>query len=213
MGCLSPEARAEPAPLQASQQPLQQPSASASREPVAETYKVPLALAYVLTPALAAATGAVVFELTDNTDVSIAAGALMFVLPATVHGYYVGHGRALLSFGSMLGVTLVGATLVGGLGYLLANLGCERGTPEYEEEGCGISIGVLTRIGAITGATLGYAGYAIYDVKRNATLPDTSAPSADALPLKLWLAPVAEVDPRQRQTRLTGARLVGALQF
>jgi len=177
-----------------------------------ESYRLPLGGGYGLAPALAGLAGAGLFELTNTDDddyytrrnFAIAAGSLMFMLPAAVHLYYSGPERALISFGSMLGVTLVGGAAFGGLGYLIANSTCQ----ETEAEGCSVEVEAISLIGAATGATLGYVGYAIYDVLENADLP---APD-DATRLQLWLVPVAEAS-RARAPRVAGMQLGATLPF
>jgi hypothetical protein len=186
--------------------------AEATGSPVSESYAVPLTLAYVLAPALAGAVGAGLFEITNTADdditlrrnVAIAAGTLMFALPAAVHLYHVDTRRALRSVGSMLGVTLAGAGVLGGLGYLFARTSCE----DTEEESCDVAIAALTAIGAATGAGLGYVGYAIYDVISDSDVPEP-APAAS---LQVWLAPIAH-GPRGRAPRLGGVQIGGALSF
>jgi hypothetical protein len=203
--CASPDARAEPtAP----------PTGPEMRPP--ESYRFPLALGYVLAPALAGSVGAGIFELTDTEhddihtrrNVAIGIGSLMFLLPAAVHLHYTDAERALPSLGSMLGVTLAGAAVLGGLGYLLGKASCDESDPYYEAEGCDFVTGSIALIGAATGATLGYAGYAIYDVITNAERP---APN-EATRLELWLAPIADSSP-DGATRLGGMRLGGTVRF
>jgi hypothetical protein len=207
--CASPDVCAEPTPR------VTQARASAS-----ESYALPLALGYAFAPVLAGALGAGLFELTntDHDDIhlrrnlAVATGSLMFVLPASVHLVYADPGRALRSFGSMVGVTVIGATVFGGLGYLLGKSGCDESDPSYEAEGCGIAPEALTLIGVATGASLGYVGYAIYDVLKEADGPAASEAAPDTTRLQLWLQPVAG-SSRPGVPRLSGVELGGALRF
>jgi hypothetical protein len=205
----SPDVCAEPTP--------RVPPAEASPP---ESYALPLALGYAVAPVLAGAVGGGLFELTntDHDDIhvrrnlAVATGSLMFLLPASVHLIHADAGRALRSFGSMLGVTVVGAAVFGGLGYLFGKSGCDDNDPSYEAEGCGIAPEAFTLIGAATGATLGYVGYAIYDVINNADRPAASEPAPDTTRVQLWLQPVAG-SPRGGVPRLSGVALGGALRF
>lgn len=203
--CASSDARAEPP---------EPPAGQEMRS--SESYRLPLALGYVLAPALAGSVGAGIFELTDTDhddihtrrNVAIGIGSLMFLLPAAVHLHYADAERALPSLGSMLGVTLAGAAVLGGLGYLLGEASCDESDPSYEAEGCDFVTASIALVGAATGATLGYAGYAIYDVITNAERP---APRETTW-LQLWLAPIGD-SSRAGATRLGGIRLGGTVRF
>jgi hypothetical protein len=111
----------------------------------------------------------------------------------------------------MVGVTVIGAAVFGGLGYLIGRSGCDENDPSYEAEGCGIAPEAFALIGAATGATLGYVGYAIYDVINNADRPATSEP-ADTTRLQLRLQPVAS-SSQPGVPRLSGVHLGAALRF
>lgn len=207
--CVSPDVCAEPMAARAA-------GAEAS---ASESYALPLALGYALAPVLAGAVGVGLFELT-NTDhddihwrrrVAIATGSLMLLLPASVHVVYADPERALRSFGTMVGVTVVGAAVFGGLGYGVAKSACDENDPSYEAEGCGLAPEALTLLGVATGATLGYIGHAIYDVLTNADRP-ASSDAANALRLRLLLRPVAS-SHRDGVPRLGGLQLGGALRF
>jgi hypothetical protein len=97
---------------------------------------------------------------------------------------------------------------LGGLGYLLGEASCDESDPSCEAEGRDFVTGSIALIGADTGATLGYAGYAIYDVITNAERP---APR-ETTRLQLWLAPTAD-SSRAGATRLGGMRLGGTVWF
>jgi hypothetical protein len=210
-GLGSTEAEAQSAVQHATPAPPRATAPAMDEARAEERYGLPLATSYVLAPALAGIAGAGVFELTESSDVAVAAGALMLALPAAVHAYYTEPGRALLSFGSMLGVTLIGAALLGSAGYLLGNATCERGTPAYEAEGCGVQIEAMTMLGMGAGAVLGYAGYAVYDVNRNASVPATSEQVGAPL---LWVRPLAgSAREGKPPTELVGAALVATFQL
>lgn len=188
------------------------PLAPSSAEP---SYRLPLALAYVFAPVLAVAAGAGVFELTESEGTAIAAGALMFALPAAVHVQHGGPLRGFVKLGSMLAVTSLGAAALGSVGYLIGSASCDRDDPYYEAEGCDIPTMAITGIGAATGAILGYAGYAAYDVAHGARTR-TAHPVQDKgeLALRIWLEPaVRTASQPERSGPFSGLKWGASLQF
>ncbi len=179
------------------------------------TYRLPLTAAYVLAPALAGAAGAGVFHVSESEVLVVPAVALVLALPALVHVAHGASEQGLVSYGSMLGVTLLSTAAFGGLGYLAGKASCDPDAPENEAEGCSFTNIGLTLAGATLGAAVGYIGYAVYDVASNAVLPPADArDSTSAQALRFWLDPVAST-PRERGRlgTVTGVRLGASLQF
>lgn len=158
----------------------------------AHTYGAPLAVAYLLTPALAIAGGVGAFEATESIAVGIAAGSLLLAPPAGVHAYNGSAERALGSFGTLVGITLGSAAALGGFVYLLASATCDSSAPEHEAEGCDWVVFAPTLIGAGAGAIIGYVSYAVYDVVNGASVRAPGAGEArNDRELSLWLTPLS----------------------
>ena len=159
----------------------------------AHTYRAPLAIAYLLTPALAVAGGVGAFELTESIALGIAAGSLLLAPPAGVHAYNASAGRALGSFGTLVGITLGSSAALGGFAYLLASASCDASAPENEAEGCNWVIFAPTLIAASAGAIIGYVSYAVYDVVNGASVPVSGGASEarNDRELSLWLTPLS----------------------
>jgi hypothetical protein len=149
----------------------------------AETYEASLAGAYLVAPLLALGVGAALFEVSDSDTVAVAGGALAFLTPAAVHVYHGASEQAGVSFGSMLGFTLLGTVLGGTTGYIVGDAGCD----DELESDCDLAWIGPTIIGIFAGGVAGYIGNAIYDVSSNAVAP--GAPPRTAGSVKLWLAP------------------------
>jgi hypothetical protein len=148
----------------------------------AQTYRASLALAYLAAPFLAVGIGAGTFEATDNDGVAAAAGALMFLTPAAMHVYHGAPEQAAESFGSMLGLTLLGMLVGGATGYIVGDMGCD----DEVESDCDVAAFAPTIYGVVLGGFAGYIGNAIYDVSSNAVVP-SAAPAKPSV--NVWFAP------------------------
>jgi hypothetical protein len=175
----------------------------------AETYRASLAGAYIAAPLLALAIGAGAFEATESDGVAVAAGALMFLTPAAVHVYHGAPEQAGQSFGSMLGVTLLGTLVGGATGYIVGDASCD----DDVESDCDIAAIGPTIFGAIAGTFAGYIGHAIYDVSSNAEAP-SAAPTKQSS-VSIWLAPTRAGTERQPASAgtLSGLKVGATVNF
>jgi hypothetical protein len=165
----------------------------------AETYEASLAGAYLMAPLLALGVGAALFEVTDSDTAAVAGGALAFLTPAAVHLYHGASDQAGVSFGSMLGLTLLGTVLGGATGYIVGDAGCD----DELESDCDLAWIGPTIVGIFGGGVAGYIGNAIYDVSSNAVVPSAAPPKAGSV--KLWLAPTRAATESESKSAGAGA--------
>lgn len=173
----------------------------------AETYGASLAVAYLAAPLLALGAGAAVFEATHDDTVAVFAGALTFLTPAVVHVYHGAPEQAGVSFGSMLGVTLLGTLVGGAAGYIVGDISCD----DDVESDCDLATIAPTIFGAFAGGVAGYIGHAIYDVSENAVVP--SAAPVKAGSVRLWLAPTRAATESKPAGAVSGLKVGAIVNF
>ena len=174
------------------------PATAADATPVAPArseakgYGVPLGFAYALAPLAAFGIGGALSRAEFSDEVAVGVAAPMFLAPAGVHLYEGAPNRALVSLGSMLGLTFAGMMLGAGGGYLENQINCDpERNSECDDRGIGTTI-----MGAAVGVVVGYASSAILDVALNSSAPapaqpqPASEPRATTSAASVWFVPV-----------------------
>ncbi|HEU4579837.1 MAG TPA: hypothetical protein VFS67_16370 [Polyangiaceae bacterium] len=183
LGFARPAAAAEPAP------------SGAARAEAKTGYGVPLTFAYVLAPLAAFGLGGAISEAGFSDETAVGVAAPLFLAPAGVHLHEGTADRALISLGSMVGLTFGGLLLGAGAGYLENEINCD---PERDSECQDRGIGT-TIAGGVVGVIVGYTSSAILDVALNSSALEPPAESAPAEPApaqrtrraaSLWFTPV-----------------------
>ena len=164
-------------------------------------------MAYVIMPVLAGAALVGVSEQTVD-GLGVAAAGVIATIPAGVHMYHGNSEHALISYGSMVGVTLLSTAAFGGLGYYVGKASCDPDAPENEAEGCSFSIIGYTVLGAAAGAIVGYVGYAVYDVSSNSRVVEPA--DRDDAALGVWINPLTSASTEQSQAPKVNGLLLGA---
>jgi hypothetical protein len=189
LGSARPSAAADAAP------------ATAARSEAQGSYGVPLGIAYALAPLAAFGIGGAVSRSGFSDEVAVGVAAPLFLAPAGVHVYEGAPQRAVLSLGSMLGLTFAGMMLGAGAGYLENQIRCDpERDSECEDRGIGTTI-----LGGAIGVIVGYASNAVLDVALNSSAPEPSlaelAPEPRATPraARVWFAPVNSNAGRDHQ--------------
>jgi hypothetical protein len=208
-------ARAEPAvKREGAGAAASQPPAGAAQPPVPaepETYRTLLGGAYALAPLLARMAGNGAWQLTHSEGAAIAVGLPLLVLPAGVHAYKTDSHRAGKSFALMLASMALGASVMGGSGYMLGDSSC---IPEEDAiESCEDRAEDFGFIGLMGGAGIGYVSFAVYDVINNASVPAPPRNGEHGSTASFWLLPLVPEAPERESAGRLGLQLGAALQF
>lgn len=180
--------------------PPEPPRPVRERKAEAESYALPLGIAYLLTPGIALAAGMGLSELEAHDGVVVLGAGAMFAIPAGVHLYNERPARAGVSLAMTVGFTM-GGVFAGGLaGYAVGSFGCDG-------DDCFKALDYMP-VGAFIGGALGYVSHAIWDVAAHSdALKDPEAITQGA-PV-LWFSPTVSRREHdgQREAQLDGFQM------